>query len=77
MMPLTNTHIHTNYSFSVFESPAQAVNQAVGENIKILGINDHYTVAGYDVYKKASLAKKICPMFSMEAVAVDQKCLVD
>ena len=75
MKPLTNSHIHTNYSFSVFESPAQAVNQAVEENIKILGINDHYTVSGHEEFQKACADKKVCPMFSMEAVAVDQKCL--
>ena len=75
MTPLTNTHIHTNYSFSVFDSPAQAVNQAVKENIKILGINDHYTVDGHDEFAKECSAKKICPMFSMEAVAVDRHCL--
>ena len=75
MKPLTNTHIHTNYSFSVFVNPAQAVEQAVEENIKILGINDHYTVAGYDEFAKECAAKKVCPMFSMEAVAVDQDAL--
>ncbi|NLF39417.1 PHP domain-containing protein [bacterium] len=68
---LTNTHIHTNYSFSVFESPAQAVEQAVSENIGILGINDHYTIAGYDEFRAACAAHAICPMFSMEAVALD------
>jgi len=75
MPPLTNTHIHTNYSFSVFESPAQAVDQAVEESIKILGINDHYAVAGHEEFQKECAAKKVCPMFSMEAVAVDQQCL--
>jgi hypothetical protein len=71
MAPLTNTHIHTNYSFSVFESPAQAVAQAVTEKIAILGINDHYTVAGFDEFRAACKAKLVCPLFSMEAVALD------
>ena len=69
--PLTNTHIHTNYSFSVFESPAQAVAQAVQEGISILGINDHYTITGYDEFRRACEARKICPLFSMEAIALD------
>ena len=75
MTPLTNTHIHTNYSFSIFESPAQAVAQAVDEGIEILGINDHYTIDGHEEFSEACASKKVCPMFSMEAVAVDQQCL--
>jgi hypothetical protein len=71
MPVLTNTHIHTNYSFSVFDSPAQAVAQAVAERIAILGINDHYTVAGFDEFRAACTAQCICPLFSMEAVALD------
>ncbi|MCX7003236.1 MAG: PHP domain-containing protein [bacterium] len=71
MAILTNTHIHTNYSFSVFESPAQGVAQAVAEHISILGINDHYTVAGYEEFRAACAAQHVCPLFSMEAVALD------
>jgi hypothetical protein len=70
-VPLTNTHIHTNYSFSVFESPAEAVTQAVDEGISVLGINDHYTVAGHGEFAEACRAQRVCPMFSMEAVALD------
>jgi hypothetical protein len=70
-VPLTNTHIHTNYSFSVFESPEEAVAQAVDEGISVLGINDHYTVAGHAAFAKACRARSVCPMFSMEAVALD------
>lgn len=69
--PLTNTHIHTNYSFSVFTSPAAAVEQAVSEGIEILGINDHYTVAGHDEFRRVCAAHKLAPLFSMEAVALD------
>jgi len=69
--PLTNTHIHTNYSFSVFTSPAAAVAQAVSEGIEILGINDHYTVAGHDEFRRACAARRLAPLFSMEAVALD------
>ncbi len=69
--PLTNTHIHTNYSFSVFASPAAAVEQAVGEQIAVLGINDHYTVAGHDEFRRVCAAHALAPLFSMEAVALD------
>jgi hypothetical protein len=69
--PLTNTHIHTNYSFGVFTSPDEAVEQAVAEGISILGINDHYTIAGHDAFRRACDARGVCPLFSMEAVALD------
>lgn len=69
--PLTNTHIHTNYSFSVFTSPAEAVAQAVREGIEILGINDHYTIAGHEEFGRACAAAHLAPLFSMEAVALD------
>ena len=74
-VPLTNTHIHTNYSFGVFATPAQAVDQAVTEGIQILGINDHYTVAGRDEFREACRARGVTPMFSMEAVALDPVAL--
>lgn len=74
-VPLTNTHLHTNYSFSVFESPAEAVERAVAEGVRILGINDHYTVAGHEEFKRACLARRVTPMFSMEAVALDTEAL--
>ncbi|MCX7847081.1 MAG: PHP domain-containing protein [bacterium] len=69
--PLTNTHIHTNYSFSVFNNPAEAVAQAVREGIEILGINDHYTIAGHDEFRRACAVHRLAPLFSMEAVALD------
>lgn len=73
-IPLTNTHIHTNYSFSVFTSPEEAVQQAISEDIKILGINDHYTTAGFSAFGAACHAHKLCALYSMEAVALDTAC---
>ena len=67
-----NLHIHTNESFSVFRSPAEAVWQAVCEGVAVLGINDHYTVAGHDEFRKACAIARIPATFSMEAVAMDR-----
>jgi len=68
----TNGHIHTSESFSVFRSPTEAVWQAAREGIAVLGINDHYTVAGHDEFRRACKVAGIAATFSLEAVAVDR-----
>jgi len=68
----TNLHIHTNESFSVFRSPSEAVWQARQEGVAVLGINDHYTVAGHDEFRGACRVAGIRATFSLEAVAMDR-----
>ncbi len=68
----TNLHIHTNESFSVFCSPTQAVWQAAREGLAVFGINDHYTVAGHEEFRRACAIAGIEATFSMEAVAMDR-----
>ena len=68
----TNLHIHTNESFSAFRSPTEAVWQAVREGVAVLGINDHYTVAGHDEFRRACEIARLPATFSMEAVAMDR-----
>ncbi len=68
----TNCHIHTSESFSVFRSPTEAVAQAAREGIAVLGINDHYTVAGHEEFRRACEIAGIAAAFSLEAVAMDQ-----
>jgi hypothetical protein len=69
----TNGHIHTSGSFSVFRSPTEAVWQAAREGIAVLGINDHYTVAGHEEFRRACEVAGIAATFSIEAVAVDRE----
>ena len=68
----TNCHIHTSESFSVFRSPTEAVWQAVREGVAVLGINDHYTVAGFEEFRRACEVAGIAATFSLEAVAMDR-----
>jgi hypothetical protein len=68
----TNCHIHTNESFSVFRSPSEAVWQAAQQDLAVLGINDHYTVAGYEEFRRACEIAGIAAVFSLEAVAMDR-----
>jgi hypothetical protein len=68
----TNGHIHTSESFSVFRSPSEAVWQAAREGLAVLGINDHYTVAGHEEFRRACEMAGIAATFSLEAVAMDR-----
>jgi hypothetical protein len=56
----------------VFRSPSEAVWQAAREGIAVLGINDHYTVAGHEEFRRACEVAGIAATFSLEAVAVDR-----
>jgi hypothetical protein len=49
----TNTHVHTNHSFSAFRSPSEAAWCAAKAGVEVFGINDHFTVAGHDEFRRA------------------------
>jgi hypothetical protein len=61
-----NGHFHTPYSFSAFKEMTQVFDMARGENVKILGINDFYTTAGYEEFHDLSLEYKTFPLFNIE-----------
>jgi len=42
-----NAHLHTPFSFSAFRDIDEALDRAVAEEVKVLGINDFYTAEGY------------------------------
>jgi hypothetical protein len=69
----TNCHIHTSESFSVFRSPTEAVWQAARQGLAVLGINDHYTIAGHEEFRRACEIAGIAAVFSLEAVAMDRE----
>jgi len=68
----TNCHIHTSESFSVFRSPTEAVWQAAREGLAVLGINDHYTIAGHEEFRRACEIAGVAAAFSLEAMAMDR-----
>ena len=43
-----------------------------GEGLAVLGINDHYTVAGHDEFRQACRVAGIAATFSLEAVGMDR-----
>lgn len=66
-----NLHVHTNESFSVFNSPAEAVWHAYMEDVEYFGINDHYTTDGYREFEQACMLAHLKPVLSVEAIAMD------
>lgn len=71
MAPLkVNNHIHTPYSFSAFDSIAEAVEMADEENVKVLGVNDFYVADGYEEFIEACINHKIFPLLNIELIGI-------
>ncbi|RPI44224.1 MAG: hypothetical protein EHM46_03115 [Bacteroidetes bacterium] len=68
-----NNHIHTPYSFSAFESVGEAVDMALKENVKILGINDFYVTDGYEEFIGKCTARGIFPLLNIELIGISQE----
>ncbi len=61
-----NGHIHSPFSFSAFADLEQAFRMASEEEVRVLGINDFNTTAGYDLFGDLSLKYRIFPLFNIE-----------
>jgi hypothetical protein len=65
-----NSHIHTPYSFSAFESIDQAFELALGEGIQVLGINDFFVTDGYEEFARKARKYGIYPLFNIEFIGL-------
>ncbi len=61
-----NGHFHTPYSFSAFRDLRQVFDMAKEEQVKVLGINDFYTMAGYEEFHDLAVDYKLFPLFNIE-----------
>ncbi len=68
-----NTHLHTPYSFSAFRDVDDALDRAVAEKVKVVGINDFYTTQGYEEWAKGCEKRGLSPLFGIEFIALDQE----
>ncbi|RPI05531.1 MAG: hypothetical protein EHM64_06195 [Ignavibacteriae bacterium] len=68
-----NSHIHTPYSFSAFQSITEAAIQANAENVRLLGINDFYSVEGYDEFFEVTSKYHVFPLFNIEFTGLDKE----
>ncbi|MDO9634030.1 MAG: hypothetical protein Q7J05_03165 [Paludibacter sp.] len=67
-----NAHLHTPYSFSAFSELEEALDRAVAENVKVVGINDFYTTAGYDAWSKGCKERGLYPLFNIELISLNE-----
>ncbi|NLE00276.1 MAG: PHP domain-containing protein [Fibrobacter sp.] len=67
-----NSHIHSPYSFSPFDSIAQAVTRAGDENISVLGIKDINSTEGFAEFASACEENGIYPLFNIEFITLNE-----
>jgi len=65
-----NLHLHTNESFSVFNSPTEMAWKGYMAGLEVLGINDHYTIEGHKEFQEACKILGIKAAFNIEAMAM-------
>lgn len=68
-----NAHLHTPFSFSAFSQLEEALDRAVAENVKVVGINDFYTAAGYDAWAKGCKERELYPLFNIELISLNEE----
>ena len=66
-----NAHIHTPYSFSAFSSVDQALEKAAEEEVKVVGINDFYSMDGYGAWKEGCARRGLYPLFGIEFISLN------
>ncbi len=66
-----NAHLHTPYSFSAFDSVAQALDMAVKEGVKVVGINDFYSMDGYREWSVGCASRRLFPLFNIEFISLN------
>ncbi len=68
-----NAHLHTPYSFSAFTDVNDALDRAAAENVKVVGINDFYTTAGYDEWNAGCNERHLYPLFNIELISLNEE----
>lgn len=68
-----NAHLHTPFSFSAFDGIVQALNMAMEEDVKVVGINDFYSMDGYAEWASEALSRKLFPLFNIEFISLNKE----
>ena len=68
-----NAHLHTPYSFSAFTDVTQALDLAVKDGVKVVGINDFYSLDGYAEWKAKCAERKLFPLFNIEFISLNSE----
>ncbi|WP_430817196.1 PHP domain-containing protein [Carboxylicivirga sp. RSCT41] len=68
-----NNHLHTPFSFSAFSSVEEALDQAVEENVQVVGVNDFYTFEAYEQWSEGAFKRGLFPLFNVEFIGINQE----
>ena len=68
-----NVHLHTPNSFSAFKNIDEALDMAVAEGVKVVGINDFYSTAGYKAWAEGCKARGLYPLFNIEFISLNEE----
>ena len=71
--PNVNAHLHTPWSFSAFDSVSQALDMAAKEGVKVVGINDFYSMDGYGQWSEGCASRGLYPLYNIEFIALNQE----
>lgn len=71
--PKVNAHLHTPFSFSAFRDIDDALDRAVAENVKVVGINDFYTTEGYKKWEEGCKKRNLYPLFNIELISLNEE----
>lgn len=66
-----NAHLHTPYSFSAFRDIPQALDLAADEGVKVVGINDFYSLDGYREWDEECRKRSLYPLFNIEMISLN------
>lgn len=73
IIPHVNAHLHTPYSFSAFETLTSALDKALEEDVKVVGINDFYSMDGYEEWNEEALKRHLYPLFNIEFISLQKE----
>ncbi len=68
-----NAHLHSPYSFSAFKNIDEALDMAVSEDVKVVGINDFYSTAGYSAWAEGCKSRNLYPLFNIELISLNEE----
>lgn len=68
-----NAHLHTPYSFSAFKNIDDALDRAVAEGVKVVGVNDFYTTAAYSDWAEGCKKRGLYPLFGIEFISLNEE----
>ncbi|MCF0172368.1 MAG: PHP domain-containing protein [Bacteroidales bacterium] len=68
-----NAHLHTPYSFSAFSGVVDALDRASAEGVKVVGINDFYSMDGYAEWVSEARNRKLYPLLGIEFISLNSE----